>query len=150
MKHLQIFLSVCAVLIYMFSVSPTATAKAKFHIVVSTKYKDEQCSVEGGWCFNMGVWGDRIIQPVGTDKTFPDGRRATVYLSERGDQLVCEFTDSNDPYSLPNLDAQSDLKVPDWLAEGLGYRNLTILKGTYEVDFSRNRNGIVRFRISGR
>lgn len=150
MKHLQIILSVSAVFIYMISSSPTATAKAKFHIVVSTKYKDEQCKVEGGWCFNMGVWGDRIFQPLGTDKTFPDGRRATIYISEDGDYLVCEFTDSNDPYSLPTLDAQSDLKVPDWLAEGLGYRTLTILKGNYEVDHSLNRSGTIRFRISDR
>ena len=150
MKHFQFFLSVIAVFIYILSASPAASAKAKFHIVVSTKYKDEQCKVEGGWCFNMGVWGDRVIQPLGTDKTFPDGRRATVYLSDDGGHLLCEFTDRENPYTLPFLDAQSDLIVPDWLAEGLGYRTLTILKGFYEVDYSLNRNGTIRFRISGR
>ena len=150
MKHLPFFLSVTAVFVYLLSATPEATAKARFHIVVTTKYKDEHCKVEGGWCFNMGVWGDRIFQPVGTDKTFPYGRQAIVYMSEDGGHLVCEFTDRENPYALPLLDAQSDLRVPDWLAEGLGYSNLTILKGTYEVDFSGNRNGTVRFRISGR
>ncbi len=125
-------------------------AKPKLHIIFTTKYKDEHCTVEGGWCFQFGVWGDKIMQPYGQSTTFPEGREADVQVSDDGKYLYLNFTDRRSPYPLSVLEAQSDLLVPKEITQQLGMRSITILKGTYPVDRTDNPLGAIKLRISAK
>ena len=53
----------------VFSTITESLCKPKVQIRFSTNYKTRNCNVEGGWCFNVAIWGEKIIQPIGTGTT---------------------------------------------------------------------------------
>jgi hypothetical protein len=134
--------------VFVLSFTAESFAKPKFHIVITTKYKGQNCDEPHGWCAKFSVWGDKIMQPLGNGTTFPkDGRSAELQVSDDGRYLYCNFTDNNNPYEGETLDAQGDLTVPDRIAEQLGYQSIVILKGNYRVNFRKNPNGSIKFEI---
>jgi len=135
---------------FFITLSTGSHAKAKFHIIVSTKYHDEHCTEDGGWCFNAGVWGDKVMQPSGSDSHIQDGKQALLQVDDYGRTMTLSFIDDANPYRLNTFDVQTDFEIPKEISRAMGYQTIVIQKGQYEVDFGKNPNGLISFIITTR
>ena len=121
-----------------------AFAKPKLHIIITTKYKGQHCLNEGGWCINISTWGDRVISLPGASAN-PEGRPAELQVSDDGRTATLVFSDSPSPVKLSTFDTESDLTLSAEISKALGCNSVTLLKGTYQVDYSRFRSGAIVF-----
>lgn len=131
-------------LLIVLSFTSEAIARPKLQIIITTKHKDVGCSVEGGWCIDINIWGERVISLPGSGAD-PSGRPAEIQVSDDGRTATLTFSDSNYPARLATFDAQADYVLPAEIAKSLGCNGVTLLKGSYKVDYSRNRNGVITF-----
>jgi hypothetical protein len=130
--------------LFCLSIATDALAKPKLHIVITTKYKGQDCQTEGGWCISISTWGDRLISIPG-GATDPAGRNAELQVSDDGRTATLVFTESKSPVKFSVFEVAADVVLTPEVARGLGCNSVVLLKGNYQVDYSKSRNGVIVF-----
>jgi hypothetical protein len=132
--------------LFLFCLSLTSDvfAKPKLHIVITTKYKGQDCQTEGGWCISISTWGDRLISLPGAS-TDPAGRNAELQVSDDGRTATLVFAESKNPVKFSVFEAEADVVLTSEVARALGCNSVVLLKGTYKVDYSKSRGGCIVF-----
>ncbi|HEX5003223.1 MAG TPA: hypothetical protein VFW78_12075 [Bacteroidia bacterium] len=144
MKHfLKKLLFALPLFLYLFSIATDAAARPKLQIIISTKYKGENCSSEGGWCIDINIWGEKIIsQPGSTDVA---GHLAELQVSDDGKTATLTFIDSKNPVKFDVFESLSNITLSPEIARLLGCNEVMLLAGKYKVDYSANRGGTIVF-----
>jgi hypothetical protein len=132
------------VFLFCMSFAVDAIAKPKVHIIITTKYKGQDCLNEGGWCISISTWGDRLIAMPG-GATDPAGRNAELQVSDDGRTATLVFAESKNPVKFSMFEAEADVVLTPEVARALGCNSVVLLKGTYKVDYTKSRNGAIVF-----
>jgi hypothetical protein len=135
---------ILVILLACVGIATWALAKPKLHIIITTKYKGQNCLNEGGWCVSISTWGDRVISLPGTTGT-TDGRPAELQVADDGRTATLIFSDSNSPARFSTFESETDYAVSPEIARLLGCSSVTLLKGIYKVDYTKYRNGCIVF-----
>jgi len=141
--YLKRLLFALPLFLFLASFASEALARPKLQIIISTKYKGENCSTEGGWCIDINIWGEKVIsQPGSADIT---GHLAELQVSDDGKTATLTFIDSKNPVKFDLFESLSNLTLSPEIARLLGCNEVILLAGKYKVDSSVNRGGTIVF-----